>query len=269
MTEKRTLHKLPKFVRDVSFRPAMLGGEDTSTNLKDMGKFHGNNGMIAYVDGNGEYHCVPMRFPTSRNRGGTTQDEFDHIVNTYGEGGSQITEALQASGYINEGIFVPNSNDGGEWGTRIFEEARVMDRIMRQYSMDTLYERLGIDPELEVPENVLEASKPAWEGFDSFDGCVQQMGKYDINNGVLAFYDTQAVPHVMVYDENAVQELEEAGFEKGAFVPHSNGPYVDSVGNTDPWIETMFPGELEKRVERDRTKGLEDARDRAGINPEY
>ena len=247
MDKSKKITKLPKVLRDVSFRPDQ-SREDGKVPVSikymihatgdrlvsEFGTFDHNNGMLAYVDGMGDTYCVPIRFSPSDVENGMTQELSYRVSDLYGENGNNITEMLRDSGYQRGSFGVPHSNDGGEWGSKIFKDARIIERIERQLEMEKVYSRLGVEPQLDVPEELADRFKPAWESFDNFGSLVKDIGRFHSNNGTLAFVDKYAISHVAPAKRELFEGLEKAGFE-GRYigVPHSN--------DCGKWLHEMFP----------------------------
>ncbi len=271
----RELRRLPKFVRDISFRPTpdIAGGErpdlvddhELSSPELHIGTYNSNNGMVAYVDGNAEVFCIPMglipyMFHNSLGEKGLTQETYRKIENIYGERASKIMGALQEAGYVSsrENFWVPHSNDAGAWAYNLLTESKFLPRIQRQVDMEKRNRRLGVESRLVLADQFSERFKPAWEEFESFEHWVKTSGMYNANNGVLVYVDQHAIPHVAPYEEGLREGLRASGFEIGhVFVPHSN--------DAGAWLHYMFPRELERIYAGHGRRSLEAQRREAGI----
>jgi hypothetical protein len=260
MNQTRTLAKLPKTLRDISFRPdqSREDGNVSHSLESKMGTFDYNNGMLAYVDGMGDVYCVPFRFSPRDAEDGMTFELSDRIASIYGRDGQNIPKMFREAGYQNGSFWVPHSNDGGAWGSKIFKDAKVIARVARQLEMEKVYDRLGVEPQLDVPEELADKFKPAWEGFDDFGYLVKNVGRFGSNNGVVAFVDKYAIPHVAPAEGELFEGLREAGFKsEGVFVPHSN--------DGGAWLHYMFPRESEQREQKYQHERLEAVRKEAGV----
>jgi len=256
---KRIIKKLPKIVRDISFRPNRFPKDNEINYLEEkMGTFSYNNSMLVYVNGIGEVYSIPLRFSSGDTEDAMTLELSDRMKDNYGADGEKIPQMLKESGYQNGYMFVPHSNDGGHWGSELFRDAKIIPRIKRQFEMEKLYARLDVEPKLDVPENLAKNFRPAWENFDDFGHWVKNIGKFSSNNGVISFVDKYAIPHVAPYEEELPKALRKVGFKcEAVFVPHSN--------DGGHWLNYMFPRELERIESKYQKERLEAVRNEAGI----
>jgi hypothetical protein len=288
MENKRVLKELPKLLRDISFRPMRsieeqgldsdydlksgmlkegnqliqaLSVSDVGRYFSQMGKYYSNNGMIAYADGMGDIFSIPdSNFDLHNSGRGMVLELQDRIREMYGR--DNICRMLEDAGYKHSAIFVPHSNDCGNWAHMIFNDARVIDRIERQFNMEKYYKRLGNEPKLDLPQDIADRFKPSWEGFDDLGANIQCIGLFNSNNGVISYVDKYAIPHVAPAEEDLSEKLKDAGFKEGnIWVPHSNDCGV--------WIRYMFPREehriLEESIRENNRHRLEYLREQAGI----
>lgn len=275
-SQPRELRRLPKSVRDISFRPDMPGEasshdlfleeESLSSPELHIGKYSTNNGILAYVDGNADTFCIPLGFipymfhnPLSEK--GLTPEMYRKIESIYGGmGKSEVMALFHWAGYRSsqEHFFVPHSNDAGQWAYDILTESKFLPRIQRQLDMEKRNRRLGVESRVVLLDQFAERFKPAWEEFDWFEHWVKMSGMYNTNNGVLVYVDQYAIPHVAPYEGDLKEGLRDSGFEHGdVYVPHSN--------DAGQWLLHMFPGELEERGKRLDRERLEALRREAGV----
>ena len=94
------LKRLPKVVRDISFRPDE-SREDGKVDYRiesKIGTFDFNNGMLSYVDRMGDVYCVPFRFSLKDIEGARTSQLLDRIANIYGAGGQNVVQMIRDAG---------------------------------------------------------------------------------------------------------------------------------------------------------------------------
>lgn len=65
---------------------------------------------------------------------------------------------------------------------------------------------------------------PNTDGLNIESRRLEEVGTYDINNGIVAFVDAEGQKHVAPATQDRMEALEEANYQKGSMnVPFSNG----------------------------------------------
>jgi len=204
----------------------------TTTDEKDRMSYDSNNGVIAFVDGEGRMRVAPA-----------TSDRF---------------RALEEAGYKRGGIWVPFSN--GELPTdpalreqweKMREEAHEQNRKETTESHLNYYraeaekkqvkevagEWLTVDGvETEWMGTEKSAVDRNTDGYNMAVGRLEKVGAYDSNNGVIAFVDGEGRMRVAPATSDRFRALEEAGYKRGGiWVPFSNGELPTDPALREQW----------------------------------
>ena len=231
--------KLPKELTEISFGPGYPFGVEHEDYLSEMksskgyksivGKYNIHGGVLAYVaaeERNGEPTSEVYSIPLSEIfREDLSPELREEIHRLYGKNGEKIYGMLEEAGFERDkDLYVPHSNDLGVWSSKIAKDAHILERIERRMKIANMYERLGMKPKVELPDDIAkEYLRPAWEGFENGEYWLLNSGFYDTNNGVLVVVDEYGIPYVGVRGKELEEKIEEAGFRRGrVFVPHSN-----------------------------------------------
>lgn len=199
----------------------------------DKKTYCGNNGVLAFVDGNGKYHAAPSR--------------------------DDLVAALEGEGYQKNTLFVPFSNgekpvDGplpnnlgaaAKWD-QLIREADAYGREQERKENLATYEKKAKEREITpvigdyiICDGVTTTNDEKIETNETTEGLRQRIdhvGTYSSNNGTTAFVDGQGHLCAAPSSELLFITLKASGYKKGEmFVPFSNGELPENKSLQNKW----------------------------------
>lgn len=210
---------------------------------EDEETWDANNGILARIDGEGNIHVAPE---TAERRQALEDSDLEK-GNRYGVPFSNK-------------FWEPADQEKRERWEQSKEESREKNMERRREEHLEAYQEAAEERDLgEVGGEWLiadgmEAGKGErtytvrenTDGLNIPTGRLEQVGKYDTNNGIISFVGPEGQVHVAPESEERLNQLEGANYEKGSLgVPLSNGEEPVDTEKREKWRKML----AEKREE--------------------
>lgn len=269
----RSIIKLPRELREISFRPNYPFGVEHEDYLYKMKKSIGANpykdyivGEYNFVGGNIAYVTAEVRdsiiieIPYVIPLSGIFREDLDlkleeEIHKLYGRNGEKIDNLLEKAGYRkNSELYVPHSENADEWGEKLVKRARVLSIIEQRMNSKESDHTLETEPKIEIPDNLVNYFRPAWDWppiniVKSSAGKYTSTGMYNVasDTNTIAAYDRSGIPYIGLKKEGVEKKLEQAGFKKkeALYTPQA---FVQRTKDLYDWLNYMFLIEETKRI---------------------